>query len=77
MLRTSDVLLLCIVGHTLAQRPHPASGASNEEWVAPRGLPEGSNGGTLERLTRPAGAGKQPHIVFILWDDYGWAEAGW
>jgi arylsulfatase B len=29
-----------------------------------------------ERLTEPA-AGKQPHILMILWDDYGWAEAGW
>ena len=29
-----------------------------------------------ERLTEPA-SGKQPHILMVLWDDYGWAEAGW
>ena len=20
---------------------------------------------------------KRPHIVMVLWDDYGWADAGW
>jgi hypothetical protein len=36
----------------------------------------GHNGGFKERLVAPA-AGKQPHIVMILFDDWGWAEAGW
>jgi hypothetical protein len=31
-----------------------------------------------ERITRPAAAsGVQPHIVLVLLDDFGWAEAGW
>jgi hypothetical protein len=29
-----------------------------------------------EILTTPA-AGKQPHILMVLFDDYGWADAGW
>ena len=41
--------------------------AAAGEWVSPRGLPTGHNGGTLERLATPA-AGKQPHIFMILLD---------
>jgi hypothetical protein len=37
-------------------------------------LPAGHNGGFKERLVEPAGAEK-PHIVMILFDDYGWADA--
>eukprot|EP00947_MAST-08B_sp_MAST-8B-sp1_P004791 g4791.t1 len=29
-----------------------------------------------EILTKPV-AGKQPHILMVLFDDYGWADAGW
>ena len=37
-----------------------------------------SNGGWFgrEKHIAPA-AGKQPHIAMILFDDYGWADAGW
>ena len=46
-------------------------------WVAPQApLPPDHNGGTLEQLQPPA-MGKQPHIMMVLWDDYGWAEASW
>jgi arylsulfatase B len=45
-------------------------------WVAPQGLPRGHNDGTLERLVKPA-AVKRPHIWMLLFDDYGWANAGW
>eukprot|EP00038_Savillea_parva_P020803 m.32546 g.32546 ORF g.32546 m.32546 type:complete len:730 (-) comp4898_c0_seq1:218-2407(-) len=48
----------------------------DEQWVKPQGLPDGHNGGTLERLTQPRG-GKKPHLMFVLFDDYGWANAGW
>ena len=47
-----------------------------ENWVTPKGLPAGHNGDQKERLTTPV-AGKQPHIMMILFDDYGWADAGW
>lgn len=47
-----------------------------QQWVYPHGLPEGHNGGFLERLVEPAGD-KKPHILFILFDDYGWADASW
>ncbi|GAB5355832.1 hypothetical protein AAMO2058_000238900 [Amorphochlora amoebiformis] len=32
-----------------------------------------------ERLIKPRGRadGKKPHIMFVLLDDYGWANAGW
>ena len=53
-----------------------ASASPADHWVLPQGLPEGHNGGYSERLTAPA-AGKQPHILMILFDDYGWADAGW
>jgi len=41
-------------------------------------FPQSHNGGfySSERRITPA-LGKQPHIVFILFDDYGWANAGW
>ena len=29
-----------------------------------------------ERLTTPSG-GKKPHILMVLFDDFGWADAGW
>ena len=45
----------------------------SDTWVQPQGLPEGHNGGQRERLTAPA-AGKQPHILMILFDDYGWED---
>jgi len=45
-------------------------------WVSPGGFPTDHNGGVKERLTAPAG-GKKPHIWMILFDDYGWADAGW
>lgn len=48
----------------------------NNEWILPQGLPTEHNGGVQERLVKPA-ADKLPHILTILWDDYGWAEAGW
>ena len=54
------------------------SGTSST-WVRPGsrpGLPAGHNGDTLERLVRPS-AGKQPHVLLVLFDDYGWADAGW
>ena len=66
------LLLLCSASLALAQ-PHPRQ-LQHEQWVPP--APHDANGGTLERLVPPA-TGKQPHIMFILFDDYGWAEAGW
>ena len=47
-----------------------AAFAAEEQWVQPKGLPLDHNGGHTERLTAPA-AGKQPHILMILFDDYG------
>ena len=29
-----------------------------------------------ERLTTPSG-GKKPHVMMVLFDDFGWADAGW
>ena len=26
---------------------------------------------------KPPAGGKKPHIVFVLFDDYGWADANW
>ena len=50
--------------------------SGEEQWVTPPGFPDGHNGGFQERLIQPAGNSK-PHLVFILFDDYGWADAGW
>jgi hypothetical protein len=50
--------------------------AAPAEWVSPAGLPAGHNGGTLEQLARPAGPSR-PNVLFVLWDDYGWAGAGY
>ena len=48
------------------------------EWVRPQGFPDDHNGGFLERLTQPAHPeGKKPHILMLLFDDFGWANAGW
>lgn len=71
---TAAVVLLGASLAALGQDPLQGSEASR--WVAPAGLPAGHNGGFLERLTTPA-AGKRPHLVFVLFDDYGWADAGW
>jgi len=49
---------------------------TGDTWAEPQGLPAGHNGGVKERLTTPAG-GRRPHILMILFDDYGWADAGW
>ena len=49
-----------------------------DRWISPAeffGEPN-HNGGTHERLLPPA-AGKKPHIWMLLFDDYGWADAGW
>ena len=34
------------------------------------------NGGFAERLVEPAAAGTKPHVLWLLIDDYGWAELG-
>lgn len=47
-----------------------------DHWAHPKGLLKGHNGGFQERLLPPV-AGKQPHILAILWDDFGWASASW
>jgi len=49
---------------------------TGSEWVYPQGLPAGHNGGFKERLV-PTAADKKPHIWMLLFDDYGWANAGW
>ena len=59
-----------------------ADTAAADFWVShsPQGtgLPRDHNGGYAERLRAPASPdGVKPHIIMILWDDYGWAEAGW
>ena len=64
----AGLLLMCVAAATGAD--------TAERWVKPLGLPDGHNGGTLERLVEPR-AGKQPHIWMLLFDDYGWADAGW
>ena len=49
-----------------------------DRWISPAeffGEPN-HNGGIHERLLPPA-AGKKPHIWMLLFDDYGWADAGW
>ena len=28
-------------------------------------------------MHKPPAGGKKPHIVFVLFDDYGWADANW
>lgn len=40
------------------------------------GFPESHNGGFKEQLVEPASPTK-PNIVMLLFDDYGWANAGW
>ena len=30
-----------------------------------------------KEVHKPPAGGKKPHIVFVLFDDYGWADAGW
>ena len=65
-----------------ASAPAAADQAHPGQWVSPAAagggglLRPGHNGGTLERLIAPAGA-KRPHIWMLLFDDYGWADAGW
>ena len=34
------------------------------------------NGGVRETLVPPV-AGRRPHVLFVLVDDFGWADAGW
>jgi hypothetical protein len=34
------------------------------------------NGGVPEALVPPV-AGRRPHVLFVLVDDFGWADAGW
>ena len=41
-----------------------------------RVLPASHNGGMRERLVAPV-TKRRPHIWFVLFDDYGWANAGW
>ena len=45
--------------------------AVTSEWVFPRNLPVGHNGGFKEKLVTPASPNKKPHIVMLLFDDYG------
>jgi hypothetical protein len=55
-----------------------AEPGAEERWISPGeffGEAE-HNGGIKERLLAPA-AGKKPHIWMLLFDDYGWADAGW
>ena len=28
-------------------------------------------------MRKPPAGGKKPHIAFVLFDDYGWADANW
>ena len=46
---------------------HHTSAVESGSWVKPLGLPEGHNGGTLERLAAPAGP-TRPHIMLILFE---------
>eukprot|EP00911_Craspedida_sp_UC1_P002686 UC1_evm2s1972 len=71
--------LAAAIGVTEAMATGPAAAAVALEegiWRAPQGLPAGHNGGFLERITHPS-AGRKPHIFMVLFDDYGWADAGW
>ena len=55
-----------------------AFSASDSTWVRPQGLTADHNDNFKERLTTPAaGAGQQPHILMVLFDDFGFANAGW
>jgi hypothetical protein len=80
LLRTSTmptlVAALSVCAGLAAATAEPAA----DRWVSPAefyGEPQ-HNGGTKERLIAPAaGAGKKPHIWMLLFDDYGWADAGW
>ena len=47
-----------------------ASVATANSWVLPQGLPKGHNGGFRERIVDPV-ADVKPHIVLVLFDDYG------
>ena len=51
--------------------------ASRLERAEVRALPSSHNGGVLERLISPTVPTKRPHIVMLLFDDFGWADAGW
>ena len=53
-----------------------AAADASDTCVAPLGFAEGHNGGVLERLV-PSAAPTKPHVLFIMWDDYGWAGAGY
>jgi len=68
----SALLLALAAAFTPTAKAFSSPSASpSDRWVLPEGLPEGHNGGQRERLTAPA-SGKQPHILMILFDDYGW-----
>ena len=48
--------------------------ASLATSVVPLPLPAGHNGGIVEQRIPPAAAAagaQRPHIMFVLWDDYG------
>ena len=51
-----------------------AAGLVLASAMALRGA-EPHNGGFGERLVQPA-AGTKPHVLWLLIDDYGWAELG-
>ena len=77
------LLLLLAAGAAAAGGPGSAddaepagTSAAPAEWVSPAGLPAGHNGGTLEQLAKSAGPSR-PNVLFVLWDDYGWAGAGY
>ena len=75
-------LLRALCGLCCAGAAHAAaSGGGSEEAAAflpaaPFG-PQ-ANGGFFEKERRIApAAGRRPHLVFILLDDWGWGNAGW
>ena len=56
----------------------PSTAAFPGDLPAPLEFSAESNGGWFgHELRKPPVAGKQPNIVFILMDDYGWADASW
>ena len=77
-------LLRALCGLCCAGAAHAAaSGGGSEGEEAAAFLPAPpfgpqANGGFFEKERRVApAAGRKPHLVFILLDDWGWGNAGW
>lgn len=75
--------ILCLTFGAANGQSGSEDGATDSHKARFEFAPGELNGGTVETMLTPArhkeligATAKKPHVVFVLWDDFGWTGAG-